>query len=115
MDDLLNILNNDDDLNEDQLKKYVEGHATPEQTRIVEKQMADSNFLSDAVEGLQAFSQKKSLDKYVNDLNKNLHSQLEVKKQQKEKRKIKDMPWIIMAVVLILLLCLVAYAVIRLI
>lgn len=115
MEDLMNILNNGDELNEEQLKKYVEGNATPEEVRLIEEQMTTSPFVNDAVEGLQSLHKNKSLDEYVHELNKNLHAQLEIKKQKKEKRKIKDMPWIIVAVVIILLLCVLAYVVIRLI
>ena len=111
----MNILNSDDEMNEEQLKKYVEGNATPEEQWNIEKQIADSDFVNDAVEGLQVLSQKKSLDEYVSDLNKQLHTQLQAQKNKKEKRRIKDMPWIILTAIIILLLCIVAYVVITLI
>jgi hypothetical protein len=113
MEDVTNILEPDDELNEEHLKKYVSGEASPEETHAVEKQMADSDFVSDAVEGLQAISSKQKLDDYVNQLNKNLHQHLISKKQIKNKRRIKELFWVIVAVIVILLLCILAYIVIK--
>ena|SRR5215210_746987 len=113
MEDLTNILQDDDELNEDKLKKYLEGNISEQERYEIEKQMADSDFVNDAVEGLQTISNKQKLDEYVNHLNKDLHQYLATKKQVKEKRKIKDLSWIIIAVIVILLLCILAYMVIR--
>ena len=113
MEDLGNILLNDDELNEEQLKQYLSGNISVDALHNIEKQMADSEFVNDAVEGLQAFSSSKNLDEYVTQLNKNLHQQLESKKQRKEKRKIRNESWIIIAVITILLLCVVAFIVIK--
>jgi ABC-type transport system involved in cytochrome bd biosynthesis fused ATPase/permease subunit len=108
------ILANDaDDLNEDELLKYLEGRLSGEQLHAFEKKMVDSSFINDAVEGLEDFRSKERLQEYVQQLNKNLQQQLQAKKQKKEKRKIKDMPWILLAVVLILLLCMLGYAVLH--
>ena len=108
-----NIFEFDDDLNEDQLKKYLSGEISDEELHAVEKQMADSDFVNDAVEGLQAFDPTIKLDDYVSQLNKNLSRQLDSKKQHKEKRKIRDMQWIIIAVITILLLCVLAFVVVK--
>jgi len=114
MADLTNILQNDDELNEAQLRKYLSGEASADELHAVEKTMADDAFVNDAVEGLQAFSSEAKLDDYVSQLNKKLHQHLEVPKERKEKRKIKDLSWVILAVIIILLLCIVAVWVIRL-
>lgn len=114
MAELGNILQSDDELNEEQLKKYLSGEASAEELHAVEKNMADDPFANDAVEGLQSFSSEAKLNDYVAQLNKKLHQQLEVPKERKEKRRIKDLPWIIVAVIIILLLCIVAVWVIRL-
>ncbi|HEY6979245.1 MAG TPA: hypothetical protein VH396_23275, partial [Chitinophagaceae bacterium] len=95
------------------LKKYVSGEASPEETHAVEKQMADSDFVNDAVEGLQTISSKQKLDDYVNQLNKNLHQHLVSKKQLKNKRRIKELFWVIVAAIVIVLLCILAYIVIK--
>jgi anti-sigma factor RsiW len=113
MADLTNILQGEDELNEAQLKKYLSGEASAEELHAVEKTMADDAFVNDAVEGLQAFSSEAKLDDYVNQLNKKLHQHLEVPKERKEKRRIKDLSWVILAVIIILLLCIVAVWIIR--
>jgi hypothetical protein len=113
MEDLTNILEPEDELNAEQLKKYVSGEISPDEMHIVEKQMADSEFVNDAVEGLQAISSKQKLDNYVDQLNKNLHQHLISKRQVKDKRRIKDISWIIVAIIVILLLCILAYIVVK--
>ncbi len=114
MSDIQNIILNDDEMNEEQLMNYLKGNLSNEELHNVEKQMANSEFVSDAIEGLQTFSSNSKLDKYVHQLNQSLHQHLINKKQQKEKRKIKDFSWIILSVIIILLLCLLGYVVISL-
>jgi hypothetical protein len=113
MADVTDILQKDDELNEEQLRKYLSGEASREEIHAVEKNMADDSFMNDAVEGLETFSSQSKLENYVNELNKKLHQHLESGKDRKEKRKIKDLSPVILAVIIILLLCIVAYWVIR--
>lgn len=113
MEELENILNNEDDLSEDQLKKYLSGEGNADDTYAVERGMADSEFIDDAVEGLQAFSSDSKLDDYVNQINKNLGVQLQERKQKKEKRKIKNLTWGTIAVIVILLITVICFMVIR--
>ena len=75
--------------------------------------MIDSEFINDAVEGLQDFKHKEDLTLFVVQLNENLNKQLENKKRRKDKRKLKDQPWVLLAVVLIILLTIVCFMVIK--
>ncbi|GGH60679.1 anti-sigma factor RsiW [Filimonas zeae] len=102
-----------DDLNDEELLKYLEGQLDAAQQHEVEKKMADSAFVDDALEGLAAYQSKEKLKLQVQQLNKNLHKQLDARKQKKEKRKIKEMPWVVTAVIVILLLCLLGYLVLH--
>ena len=113
MEDLTKILEDDDNINEDEIKKYLSGNLSDEEKHSIEKKIADSPFTDDAVEGLQNFSSHQKLDEYVNHLNEDLHQYLAGKKELKEKRKIKDLSWIIVAVIIILLLCLLGYVVVK--
>lgn len=113
MADLKDILNEDDDLRDEDLLKYVQGDISKEDQHKVERQMADSDFVNDAMEGLQGVRNKRSIDQYVEELNRNLQKQVSTKKQRKQKRKLKDQPWIVITVVVVLTLCVLAYAVIR--
>jgi len=113
MEDLTNILSNGDEFTDEQLLNYLQGKATGDDAHLVEKQMAESDFINDAVEGLQAIQSPRRLNEYVNQLNGKLQQQLEIKKQRKDKREIKHLSWIILAVVLILVLCILGYVVIH--
>ena len=113
MPDLKDILNEDDDLKNDDLLKYLQGDLAKDDQHKVEKQMADSDFVSDAMEGLEHIRNKRSIEDYVDELNRQLHKQVSDKKKRKEKRKLKDNSWIIIAVVIVLALCILAYVVIK--
>jgi len=111
--DLKDILNEENDPKHDDLLKYIQGDLSKEKQHEVEKQMASSDFVSDAMEGLEQIHNKRSIDVYVDELNRQLQKQVSVKKQRKQKRKLKDNQWIIIAVVVVLGLCILGYTVIR--
>jgi ABC-type bacteriocin/lantibiotic exporter with double-glycine peptidase domain len=112
--DLLDILSNSDDkINNQKLIDYLNDNLSDKEKHEVEKWMSDNDMVNDAVEGLEHVKNKKNLQTYVEHLNKNLQNQLEQKKQQQQKRKLKEYPWIYFAIILILLLCIVAYVIIR--
>lgn len=74
----------------------------------------DTAFAADAAEGLGSFTSSDQLQQYVVQLNQNLHQQLQTRKQHKEKRKIKNLPGPVLALIVILALCMIGYAIIRL-
>jgi anti-sigma factor RsiW len=112
--DLLNILSNSNkDIDNQQLMDYLSGHLSPEQLHEVERSMADSEFMNDAVEGLQHITDKKDLQVYVDELNAAMQKSLQKKKLRRQKRRLKDEPWGVVAVVLVILLCIIAYIVVR--
>lgn len=112
MSDPNNILPENSNVNDDLLKDYLKGDLSEEATRDFEKRMAESAFVQDAVEGLQTFSSEKKMQDYVQQLNKNLHTNLNHKKNRKDKNPAKNYLWIIFSILLILLLCFMAYIVI---
>lgn len=111
MDDLNNIWTNEDELNQDDLLKYLKGKSLSGETHAIEEQMAADPFVNDAVEGLQEMKDKEKLNDYISDLNKNLQKQIAKNKKVKEKRKIKDINWIVLAVILILAFSIMAFVV----
>ncbi len=113
MNDADDILFNKEQLREEALVNYLNGNLPAEEAHKVEEQMAASPFVNDAVEGLQEFSNRHKLSEYVRELNKNLKRQTNKKKQKMEKRKIKDLKWVVLSVVIILLLCFIAYYIIN--
>ena len=98
-------------LPEEKLMAYLEGRLSPEEQHEVELWLADEGMESDAVDGLknmQAGEAKETTDR----INHQLRRQLRPKKRKR--RQMKDNPWAVQAVVVILLLVILAYIIIRL-
>jgi hypothetical protein len=113
-DELKDILaNSNKDIDNQQLMDYLSRRLSEQDTHDLEKVMAGDEFVNDAVEGLQQFENKKDLNAFVQHLNDDLKKQLEKKKGRKDKRKLENYPWIHFAIVLLLLLCIIAYVVIK--
>ena len=115
MDDkLFNILSNSNkDIDNQKLMDYLSGKLSAEEKHEIEKQMADSDFVNDAVEGLENVKNKKNLSTFVEQLNSDLHKQLDKKKKRKQKRALKDQPWLYLAIILLLLLTIICFIVIK--
>ncbi len=110
--DLSNILSNGPEPNEAALKRYLDGTASDAERFAIENQMTDEAFMNDAVEGLQNFKDPQVLQQYVLQLNNDLQKQTNKKKARKLKRGLKEQNWTILAIIAILVLCTLAYAVI---
>lgn len=113
MADLKDILNTDDELNQDDLMKYLQGQASAEERFAIEKQMADSSFMDDAVEGLQHFKSPEDASKYAEQLNQQLQKYTAVRQARKKRRKFRDQNWLIVAILAILFLCVAGYLLIH--
>jgi anti-sigma factor RsiW len=112
--DLLKILSESNkDIDNQQLMDYLSGKLSGEALHEVERSMAENEFVNDAVEGLQQIDNKKKLQAYVDELNASMAKTLEKKKRRRLKRRLKEEPWGIIAVILIITLCIIAYFVIR--
>lgn len=112
--DLLNILSNSNkDIDNQKLMDYLSGKLPEQERHEVEKWMVDNDFASEAVEGLQDFSGKKNLQVYVDHLNKELNKYIQQKKERRDKRRIKENPWVYVAIIFILVIVVVAYLVIK--
>src|SRR6478736_4896344 len=98
MSDANNILPNFSDITEEQMLNYLKGNLSAEELHELEKLMVDSDFVNDAVEGLQDFKSNAKMEAYVKQLNVQLQQQLNERKVKKEKRSIKDMQWTYIAV-----------------
>lgn len=73
--------------------------------------ISDEEFMKDAEEGLSAVSDKKRLSMIVEQINSDLHKRLEQKKARKSRGKLKEHPWIYLAVILIIFLIIMAWLV----
>lgn len=101
-------------VSDDDLMNYLDGKLSDQESHELEAIMADSPFVNDAVEGLQSFDQKEKLQHLVEQLNKDLQQKVADKKQRKAKRAIKNVSWVLLAVVFVIFLCLIGYIVIHL-
>ncbi len=101
--DLLNILSNSGkDIDNQQLMDYLAGKLSGEQKHSVEKLMADSQFMNDAMEGLGEIKDKKDINIVVDQINRDFQKKLQQKKAKKQKRKMLQQRWIYAAIILIL-------------
>ena len=112
--DLKDILSNlNKDIEQDKLLDYLNKKLSATEAHELEKQMADDEFMNDAVEGLEQFSNVKKLPLSVEQLNRELQKQIAKKKGRKAKRKLKEQPWVYLAIILLLILTVVCYIIIK--
>jgi hypothetical protein len=113
-DDLKNILSNSNkDIDNQQLMDYLRKQLSKADNHEVEKNMADDEFMNDAVEGLQNFDTKKDVQAYIIELHNELQKQLLKKKKRKDKHRIKDQPWVYLAILIILILLILCFVVVK--
>ncbi len=113
--DLFNILTNSNkDIDNQKLMDYVSGKLSEQEKHEVEVWINENDFANEAVEGLEKFSDKKDLQNYVDQLNKELNQYIQEKKNRRLRKKIMDDPSIYVTVFVLLLLIVVGYFVIRL-
>jgi uncharacterized protein with von Willebrand factor type A (vWA) domain len=112
-DDLLNILSNSNkDIDNQKLMSYLSDQLSAEEKHEFEKELLNSEMMNDAVEGLEKFRNKKDVSAYAEKLNRDLQKQLHRKDYKKEKRRLKIMPWMYFAIILILIIVIISFFVI---
>ena len=114
-DDLLNILSNstNKDIDNQKLMDYLSDKLPENEKHEFEKKLVDSDMLNDTVEGLEKFKNKKNVAALVTQLNARLKKQLAKPKEKRMKRTIKDLPWLYLTIIIILLLILIGFIVIK--
>jgi Rps23 Pro-64 3,4-dihydroxylase Tpa1-like proline 4-hydroxylase len=113
-DNLKDILSNlNKDIEQEKLLDYLNKKLSAAEAHEVEKQMADDEFMNDAVEGLENFKNKKDLSLLVEQLNNDLKKQTAKKKKKKEKRRLRDQPWLYITVIILLLLVVISFVLIK--
>ncbi len=108
------IFGKDETLSNEDLLRYVDEKTSAKEKNAIEQKIFAQAFEEDAIEGLQKVKNLESITKQVGNLNEKLKQQLQSKKQHREKIKIKNMQWILLAVILLLFICIVSYMVVRL-
>ena len=109
--DILSHLN--PEIDQETLLLYLQGKLSPQKQHEVEKQMLDSDFDTDALEGLQDFRNKKNIEELVKQLNLDLRKRTEKKKRFRDKLQLTFDPWILISIILILALVLISYIILH--
>ena len=109
MSNLKNILNDEERLKDQDLLRYLQGELSGDELHQVEKQMADSDFVNDAVEGLQEMPNPKSIEQYLDELNAKLRKQVKARKVKRDKHRMKDQPLIVAIVAAVIVICILCY------
>ncbi|MBS1927365.1 MAG: hypothetical protein IT254_00390 [Chitinophagaceae bacterium] len=97
---------------EELLKKYLSNQLPEEERHKLELAMLNDPLLAEAMEGLEAIPPN-NIHNAVNRINLDFQKAIAKRKGKKRKRKIAEQPITILAIILILLLCVIAYIVIR--
>jgi hypothetical protein len=97
------------EVDQETLLLYLQGKLSEEKKHEVEKKLMENEFANDAMEGLQEFRDKQQVSYTVEMLNRDLKKKLQKKKQRKEKMRIKDQPWLYIAILILILLIVLSY------
>lgn len=109
--DILSHLNQD--IEQEKLLEYLNRRLSEEERHLLEKQMNNDEFVSDAMDGLEQIKGTEKVNLAVSQLNAGLKKQLENTKKKRRKPSVMQESWIYYAVILLLLLAIVGYVVIR--
>ena len=112
--DLKDILSNSNkDIDNQQLMDYLSNQLSKKDSHAIEENMAEDEFMNDAIEGLQNIENKKTMQTYVEQLNSDLKKQITKSKNRKEKRRLKDQPFTYFTIILILILAVLGFIVLK--
>ena len=100
------------EIDQETLMLYLQGKLSPEKQHQLEKQIMDSEFATDAIEGLQDFKDKKKLAHVVEQLNNDLQKRTCTKKTWRKKRTVQSEPWLMLSLAILLLLIVICYFII---
>lgn len=108
--DILSNLNKE--IEQEKLLEYLNRRLSTDEQHMLESQMIQDEFTSDAMDGLQQMKNTEVVNATVAQLNANLKRELEKGKRKRPGKVMKD-SWVYYAVMLLLLLVVVSYVVIR--
>ena len=108
------ILPNQQSPSENELIQYLKENLSPEEMHEIEMQMADSAFVNDAIEGLQAFQDKENIAKITQEINIELIKKTSKKKKRMGLKSYQQQDWIQLIAIIIILICLLSYFMVQL-
>ncbi|MEO7924399.1 MAG: hypothetical protein ABIR30_12035 [Chitinophagaceae bacterium] len=101
------------EVDQETLLLYLQGKLSEEKKHEIEKQLLQSEFEEDALDGLQDFKDKEQLQYMVEMLNRDLKKKTSKKKERREKMRLKDQPWLYISILILILLIALSYIVIH--
>jgi hypothetical protein len=101
------------DIDQETLLLYLQDKLPEAKKHEVEKQLLESEFTDDAMEGLKEIKDKQQISYMVDMLNRDLKKKTEKKKQRREKLKLKEQPWLYISIFILLLLIIFCYYIIH--
>lgn len=100
-------------VDQETLLLYLQGKLSEKEKHEVEKNLLQDDFNDDAVEGLHQIKDKQQIQYMVEMLNRDLKKKTEKKRLRREKMKLKDQPWLYVAILILILLIALSYIIIR--
>ena len=101
------------DIDQETLLLYLQDKLSQEKRHEVERKLADNEFASDALDGLQSISDKRQVAHMVEMLNRDLKKKTALKKQRRDKLKLPDQSWIYISLIILIILVILSYMVIH--
>ncbi|MCO5237590.1 MAG: hypothetical protein M9933_15120 [Chitinophagaceae bacterium] len=109
----MNILSHAKETDQQKMLNYVQNKLSPEEKHEVEKLLIDSDFESDAAEGLEQVKDKDNLALVVKDLNKSLTRKLANRRKNFLKRNKPSLMLPVTATIIIIALVIMFYLLLR--
>lgn len=113
MNDYSKIWQETEAANDKQLMQYLKGEMKPGDEHVLENQIINSSFESDAVDGLREMPSQQ-IQSSVSDLNMQLQKMLPAKKKIKRNKAYSLQQWIILTVIAVLVIILITYGFVQL-
>lgn len=99
---------------EEDLLRYLDKTLDKDERFALEEQLLEDGFEKDAIEGLQELANTGIAKNYTNELNARLDQLTHINKRKRKLRDIPSQQWVLIAVVVILILCILGYYVLHL-
>ena len=111
--DIFDILTNSNkDIDNQKLMDYVSNNSSADEQHALEKEMNDSKFINEAVEGLQQIKDKEQIHKLVTGINITLTKQLDKKTIRKNRPQINIQTLMMITIVVIIVLAIIGFLII---
>lgn len=101
------------DIDQETLLLYLQGKLSDDKKHEVEKQLMDSDFELDAMDGLEEIRDKQQISYMVDALNRDLRKKTQKRKERREKLKLKDQSLLYISIFILLMLIVLCYVILQ--